>query len=294
MDQYLPSCLCTDARLQSESFRAWAEKVRPAWDTERSGKPLPAHRKIWEWCYIAQVLWEHGMLRPGRRGLGFGVGHEPLAALFASYGCNIVATDLQKERARRIGWVDTQQHADGLAILNQYRICDPTSFQQLVRFRYVDMNVIPSDLRGFDFTWSSCSFEHLGSIKKGLQFLENQMACLEPEGIAVHTTEFNLSSNQETIDHESVVLFRRLDIEKVAARLRTRGHSIDLDFDAGSSPADQYVDVPPFVHLPHLKLRLGSFVTTSIGLTISKSCCHSNSRFANFLRKVFPPRRAAA
>jgi hypothetical protein len=66
-------------------FRTWAEKVRPAWDPERSGKPVPSHRKLWEWCYIAQVLWERGLLQPGRPGLGFGVGHEPLAALFASF-----------------------------------------------------------------------------------------------------------------------------------------------------------------------------------------------------------------
>src|SRR5438094_663038 len=81
------------------------------------------------WCYIAEVLWERGMLQPGRRGLGFGVGHEPLAALFASFGCHILATDLEEQEARRTGWVDTQQHAGGLAILNQYAICEPSSFQ---------------------------------------------------------------------------------------------------------------------------------------------------------------------
>jgi hypothetical protein len=291
---WLPSCLCTDARLQSETFRAWAEKVRPAWDPERSGKPVPSHRKLWEWCYIAQVLWERGMLQPGRRGLGFGVGHEPLAALFASYGCSIVATDLQEEEARRTGWIDSQQHAGGLAILNQYGICDPASFQQLVCFRHVDMNVVPSDLRGFDFTWSSCSFEHLGSIKKGLQFLENQMACLKPGGVAVHTTEFNLFSNRKTIHHGPLVLFRRRDIEKIAARLKTQGHSIDLDFDPGSSPADQYVDVPPYVHLPHLKLKLEDFTSTSIGLTIRKNPKASEPRFATLLRKIFPPKAPAA
>jgi hypothetical protein len=234
------------------------------------------------------------MLQPGRRGLGFGVGHEPLAALFASYGCSIVATDLQEEEARRTGWIDSQQHAGGLAILNQYGICDPASFQQLVCFRHVDMNVVPSDLRGFDFTWSSCSFEHLGSIKKGLQFLENQMACLKPGGVAVHTTEFNLFSNRKTIHHGPLVLFRRRDIEKIAARLKTQGHSIDLDFDPGSSPADQYVDVPPYVHLPHLKLKLEDFTSTSIGLTIRKNPKASEPRFATLLRKIFPPKAPAA
>jgi len=293
MNQWLPSCLCTDAQLQSETFRAWGERLRIAWDPEHTGKPLPQHRKLWEWCYIGQALWERGMLQPGRRGLGFGVGQEPLAALFASFGCTIVATDLHQEEAQRTGWVDTQQHAGGLAILNQYKICDPTSFQQLVRFRYVDMNAIPSDLRDFDFTWSSCSFEHLGSIKKGLHFLDKQMACLRPGGIAVHTTEFNVSSNTKTIDDGPVVLFRRCDIEKIAARLRARGDLIALDFDPGNSPADQHYDVPPYLHLPHLKIRFADFVTTSIGLTISKSA-KPQSALATFIGRFFRSKKSAA
>ena len=52
------------------------------------------HRKIWEFCFIAQALDERGMLARGRRGLGFAVGTEPLPAMFASRGCAIVATDL--------------------------------------------------------------------------------------------------------------------------------------------------------------------------------------------------------
>jgi hypothetical protein len=156
------------------------------------------------------------------------------------------------------------------------------------------MNSIPSDLRGFDFTWSSCSFEHLGSIKKGLQFLENQMACLRPGGIAVHTTEFNLTSNRKTINHGSLVLFRHRDIEKIAARLRAKGHSIDLDFDPGTSPADQYIDVPPYVHLPCLKIRFGDFVTTSIGLTITKNTANVRSGITAWLPRFFRNRASAA
>src|SRR5206468_7166259 len=139
---------------------------------------------------------------------------------FASFGCQIVATDQAEEAALAGGWIDTGQHATSLQALNERFICPPNQFKRLVSFRHVDMNAIPSDLKGFDFTWSSCAFEHLGSIKMGLRFLENQMACLRPGGIAVHTTEFNLSSNTKTIKRGTVVLFRRRDIEKVAARLR--------------------------------------------------------------------------
>lgn len=50
------------------------------------GEQERLNRKIWEWCYVAEALSERGMLLPGRRGLGFAVGQEPLVALFASAG----------------------------------------------------------------------------------------------------------------------------------------------------------------------------------------------------------------
>ena len=46
---------------------------------------------------IAQALYERGKLKPGSRGLGFAVGKEPLSDLFASFGCDVVATDLEGE-----------------------------------------------------------------------------------------------------------------------------------------------------------------------------------------------------
>ena len=60
--------------------------------------PMLCHRKQWEWCYIAQVLACAGMNQPGRRGLGFGVGTEPIVAYLASTGSAIVATDLARRR----------------------------------------------------------------------------------------------------------------------------------------------------------------------------------------------------
>ena len=258
----LIGCLCTQERLESPAFRRWAERL---------GVPAGTlHRKHWEWCYIAQALHERGLLAPGRRGLGFGVGTEPLAALFASYGCEIVATDLDLDRAKAIGWTDTNEHAASLEALNAQGLCPRADFERLASFRVVDMNDIPDDLTGFDFTWSSCSFEHLGSIRKGQAFIENQMACLRPGGVAVHTTEFNVSSNDATLDDFGTVLFRHRDIEWLADRLRAAGHAIELDYDTGSGVADGFVDVPPYGQHPHLKLKILDYVSTSIGLIVEK------------------------
>jgi len=261
----LQSCLCTQAQLESDTFQAWAKRM--------GEQPGRLHRKIWEWCYIVQGLHERGLLQPGRRGLGFAVGLEPLAAFMASYGCEITATDLELDRAAEAGWVKTQQHARNLAMLNERQLCDPRDFARRVSFRHVDMNQIPDDLKGYDFTWSACSLEHIGSLALGEQFVYNSLACLKPNGVAIHTTEFNVSSNTHTVDYRSTVLFRRQDMERMAKSLTDRGQTIEpFAFNTGDLPVDQLVDVPPFRNDRHLKLLLRKkYVCTSVGFIITKT-----------------------
>jgi hypothetical protein len=69
------------------------------------------HRKLWEWAAISQALDERGMLADGKRGIGFAVGTEPLASLFASRGATIDATDYLADDD---GWADTGQNAKSL------------------------------------------------------------------------------------------------------------------------------------------------------------------------------------
>ncbi len=275
MDALLRSNLCHQEQLESETFRAWIAEAR---------EPFRHHRKQWEYAFISQALQERGMLAPGMRGLGFGVGREPLAAIFAARGCQVVATDLDFERARAAGWVDTSQHAASLEALNERSICEPVAFRERVSFRVADMNHVPRDLREFDFTWSACSLEHLGSIAAGLRFVERSLDCLRPGGVAVHTTEFNLSSDEGTIDNNpSVVLFRRRDLEAFARRLNARGHELCLDLTAGRRVADEFVDLPPYPGSSweegwneggpryHLRLEWDGYVTTSVGLIVRKA-----------------------
>lgn len=263
MDTLLKSCLCTQAQLESEPFQKWAVQLREP-------QHVPWHRKVWEWAYITQALHERNLLKAGARGLGFAVGREPLSAFFANYGCAIVATDLFEEQARQAGWVETNQYAANVESLNTRGFCDPELFRQRVIFRHVDMNAIPDDLRGFDFIWSSCSLEHLGSLNRGEQFIYKSLECLRPGGIAVHTTEFNISSNSRTLDRGPTVLFRKRDLHRIANRLRREGHTIDLLLQDGQGVADKYVDPPPYKQEVHLKLLLDKYVVTSVGLIIQK------------------------
>jgi 2-polyprenyl-3-methyl-5-hydroxy-6-metoxy-1,4-benzoquinol methylase len=167
------------------------------------------HRKQWEFCYIYRVLEQAGMLEPGKRGLGLGVGREPLVAAFARQGARILATDMAPDEASQNGWADTAQHAWGKDALNERNLCPPDMFDALVDFDVVDMNAMPDTLGQFDFVWSACAFEHLGSIRQGHAFIMNAARLLKPGGISIHTTEMNCSSNRKTLDNAATVLFRR-------------------------------------------------------------------------------------
>lgn len=254
---------CTQAQMESEIYAQWCAEFKE--------KPW-LHRKQWEFVYILQCLQKGGMLEPGKRGLGFGVGGEPLPALFATKGISVLGTDLDPEHAQGLGWIETDQHAASKNAMNNRGICAPEEFDSLVDFRSMDMNAIDAGLAGqFDFCWSACALEHLGSIDKGLKFIENSIDTLRPGGLAVHTTEFNCSSNTTTLNNTSTVLFRKRDFERLGRRLARAGHQLTLNFDLGDQPADQHIDVPPYTQEPHLKLQIAKWTTTSFGIMVRKA-----------------------
>jgi hypothetical protein len=238
--------------------------------TDEDPRDVMLHRKMWEWLFIAEALRERGLLGPGRSGLGFGVGQEPLVALFAAQGCELVATDQPHDMAVSTGWTDSAvEWAGGLQNLNTFGLCPEDDFVRRVRYRDVDMNAIPRDLHDFDFTWSSCALEHLGTLSAGMDFVVNQMACLAPGGTAVHSTEYLVSSNDVTVEAGGTVFYRRRDIESLIDRLVGAGHAVDIDFREGTTPEDLHVDVPPYTDV-HLRTQLGGHVTTSLALIVTK------------------------
>ena len=253
---------CTYAQTATSEYARWCAALR---------QPVLVHRKQWEWCWTLQALEEAGMIAPGRRGLGFGVGTEPITAYLASRGCEIVATDLDVSAAAAHDWLASGQHAGGAA-LNRDGICDPEAFNRLVSYRAVDMNEVPEELAagGFDFTWSSCALEHLGSLEAGWRFLRASLECIRSGGVAAHTTEYNVSSNRETVTDGPTVLYRRRDIEELAHDLRRDGHGIDVSFALGRNRSDRHVDFAPWTDT-HLKTVQDGFVITSFGLLVRRA-----------------------
>lgn len=254
--------LCKSKHLQMEWYRRWCLELK---------EEPKFHRKQWEFVYVLQSLWERDCIAAGKKGLVFAVGSEPMPSILANYGCDIVATDIEPDRGKELGWTIGDQLCLGIDSLNKRGLCSDETIRKHVTYRSVDMNAIPSDLKNFDFSWSSCSFEHLGSIDKGLSFLKEQLKTLKPGGWAVHTTEFNISSNDLTLDNADTVIFRMKDIERLKKELNAKGHFLEEpDYSLGGLPEDFNVDVFPHQQDIHLKLQLNEFVVTSIGLIIQK------------------------
>lgn len=255
--------LCKAKDFQTDWYERWCAEIN---ETPRF------HRKQWEYVYIMQALWERNCISTGKKGLVFAVGTEPLPAAFANFGCEILATDIHPEQGQKLGWENGNQLCFGIQQLNNRRLCDDTIFYKQVRYKPVDMNNIPKDIKDYDFNWSSCSFEHLGSIKKGMSFLKNQLKTVKAGGWAVHTTEYNVSSDDLTLDNDpSTVIFRKKDIDQIVSELREEGHFVEeVDFSLGGLPEDFQVDIFPYKEDVHLKLQLQEYVSTSIGLIIRK------------------------
>lgn len=261
----LTSKACVQEDVDSAWFGYWAARLKSA--------PI-YHRKLWEFCYILQALFDSGALRRGANCVGFGCGEEPLPSLFASMGISVTATDAPRDIIEATGWAATKEYSYSVEALFKPFLCDRQDFNRLVSLSYVDMNEIPSSFREkFDFTWSSCALEHLGSIANGLRFIEKSLNCVKPGGVAVHTTEWNFTSEEETIDHQGTVLFQRGHFEHMAQCLSEVGYKVQpLDFRMGSGLLDKFIDIPPYEshQEAHLRLTICGFGATSFGIIVNK------------------------
>ena len=132
----------------------------------------------------------------------------------------------------------------------------------------------------FDFCWSVCALEHLGTLQNGLEFVRQATRTLRPGGVAVHTTEYNIEDG-ETIDNWPTVLYQKRHfamLEVMLKEFRLQTSSISSSTPVTNS-STLYVDVPPYPHdatwngamqPPHIKLSIDGFPATSIAIIVEK------------------------
>jgi glycosyltransferase involved in cell wall biosynthesis len=255
---YMVAANCLARDFYHQSYASFCRSI---------GHPPYLHRKLWEYAFIVQHLSASKALRRGNKGIGFGVGvDQRLPSLFASLGCDVLATDAVQDETRG------ESTGKSRNLLFYPNIVDENTFEECVRFKFTELGKLDESVCEYDFCWSSGYSDRLGSITNGLEFIiETVEKTLKIGGVACHTSELNVTSNERTVETGGNVLFRRCDLETLIQRLEERGHKVErLPLEAGLSFVDFLVDVPPFVGEVHMKLRQGEFVSTSFGIVITR------------------------
>ena len=164
----LTSRACCQADIEGDWLRHWCRAARPraACITARCGR-MPSS---------LQMLWEAGMLAPGRRGLGFAVGRRRCRRCSPPQGVEMLATDLAAEDAQARGLGGTGQHGRGTDGAVPPAACwTAGGIRRAGRASArVDMaRPAGGRCRTAASTWSgrSARIEHLGSIERGLAFV---------------------------------------------------------------------------------------------------------------------------
>ena len=246
------------------------------------------HRKQWEFFVIQKEIMEHyDFSIVDKQGLGFAVGQEVLIPYFVSKGAIIIGTDLDPNKEESKGWIETNQHLSNNIPLKG--IISENEFKKNFKTDFVDMNDIPKEYfnENFDFIWSSCSLEHLGSTQKGFDFIFNSLKCLKPGGIAVHTTEYNLGSTTDHFEHPTSCVYSKVMILDLINKLEHIGYNVKpIQFEREDNAINNHVDSYPYVNgktfdscskiltdyeNSHLNLLIhGDIISTSIYFVITK------------------------
>jgi hypothetical protein len=214
------------------------------------GEQKKIHRKQWEFYVIYKKLLEYLGDFNYKKGLGFAVGQEVIVPLFLNLNADITATDLNTNDSDALAWINSNEH-----ISNGFdKYVDSGYIKKDIlnkcNFDFINMNNIPSKylMNEYNFIWSSCALEHLGSLQNGLNYIINSLKCLKKGGIAVHTTEYNFKSNDNTLQTSGCVSYRKKDIEWLICEIEKLGYYIEpINFNRNDNIVNNYIDPFPYI-----------------------------------------------
>ncbi len=143
-------------------------------------------RKWWEWEFIAECADLCGCLEGTQRGVGLGVGHEPLTFYFANHCQHVLATDLY---SKETAWSEAR-FDDFNAVYASSPIDYP---HEKVQVKNADMRHLEVPDGSMDFAWSCSSIEHVPTLKDLWEVFRELGRVLRVGGHAILTTEFCLT-----------------------------------------------------------------------------------------------------
>lgn len=247
-------------------------------------KQLYLHRKDWEIGFVLDVLRKTGCVSKGKKGLVFGCGKEITIPLLAQQEVFVTATDQPQVLGESSSWNSTNQYCSGKEALKKEfeKDFDWSMISDFIEYQEMDMNSLSVGNQKYDFLWSSCSLEHLGSFQNSINFVTKSLDFLKNFGFAIHTTEYNYFDNKSFDDAYNCCFNRDVLMSMFDAVQKVGGYVYPIDFFSGDEPEDVFVDVPPFTFhsskikleepcgKSHFKLLINDKHTTSLGFIIQK------------------------
>ncbi len=148
----------------------------------------------WQHAHVYSILARRNRLGADRRGISFGAGREPLTYAVANAVDHLLATDLYDPEST---W-RTARTADPAAFL----LAEPSLPVDLARLevKRMDMRAIDAPEGAFDFAYSICAFEHIGTDPDFVRHLTGVRRILKPGGVYVMTTELRLGPRSHPIE----------------------------------------------------------------------------------------------
>jgi SAM-dependent methyltransferase len=167
------------------------------------------HRKQWESAMIFLALRRLGKLQPESTGLSMGGGKELILYALAQHVRQLVVTDLYDTQT---DW-DCAKTDDPDTFIRHNKPF-PVDDERLKALR-MDMRDLHFPDRSFDFCYSTCAVEHIGTREDFLRHFNEVARVLTDDGVYVFTTE--VSYGDQTIKDEHNYVFSLRDLYEIFA-----------------------------------------------------------------------------
>jgi len=233
------------------------------------------HRKQWEFVQIFRTLEALGYLNPRSRGLSMGGGEERLLYAVARRAGHLTVTDLYESGSLWDG-ARTDTPDRSLKAAAPFAI-DPSRLTA----RRMDMRALEFDDASFDFCYSSCAIEHIGTDDDFLEHLREVRRVLKDDGVYVLTTEFHYGADVIPVPrnyyfsseflHELVrtASFATLGVDGAVSPHAFNRPLPESLSDLCADPADG-ITGRLLKSVPHVQLLIGGLPFSSLSLALAK------------------------
>ena len=260
--------VCELEDFEDEGFRRYAGEIFARDARFLRFEPGREHRKVWEVTQAARTLVDFNAVHPDAEILGVAAGVEETSFWATNHARRVFATDLYLDSR---GWEDDAprsmlltpgEHAP--CAWNERRLV--VQHMDALDLRYADDS--------FDGAFCTSSLEHFGEEDQIRQALKELWRVLKPGGIGTLSTEFRLSGPPPGLPGTRIFDAAELDALIVQPLAWELLEPLDLTISGATLGtemllADAYA--APLARFPHIVLREGELLFTSIHLALRKS-----------------------